>query len=178
MTHPLTKRYAGREPTRRRYYMRDLVADLYEAHAQDLTLALALMLGDREEAEDLCHEVFVRAVLEEGRLRAHPDPRGWLFRTGYNLARGRWRLLWRRRHAIARELPVVPEEAWERAVEVRESLERLSPKQRDAVILHYYLGFDVQETAAALGCAEGTVKSHLYRARESLGRTFRPKEAN
>lgn len=158
--------------------MDDLIDTLYRRHAQELTTALALSLGNREEAADLAHEVFIQAMRQEDRLRAHPDPRGWLFRTGYNLARSRWRLLLRRRHKLAQQRPVLPPAAWEDAVDLRNSLQALSRRQRDAVILHYYLGFDLAETANLLGCAEGTIHSHLNRARKALERSFEPKEAN
>jgi RNA polymerase sigma-70 factor (ECF subfamily) len=73
---------------------------------------------------------------------------------------------------------VLPATAWEDAVDLRNSLQALSRRQRDAVILHYYLGFDLAETANLLGCAEGTIHSHLNRARKALERSFEPKEAN
>lgn len=128
---------------------------------------LALITDDRQAAEDLVHEVFVRAVARGEYLGMHPDPEGWLFRTGYNLARGRWRLL-RRRHAVAQQHPMLPEREWEELVDLRESLGRLSPAHREAIILHHYLGYTVEDMASLLGCAEGTVKSRLHRGRSAL----------
>ena len=157
--------------------MYDLIDHLYREHAASLTAALALSTGDRQAAEDLVHEVFERAVSKRAELEQHPNPRAWLFRTGYNLASNRWKLLTRRRHAIAQQRPVLPEAAWEDALDLRESLRRLSGRQREAVILHYYLGFGVEEIASMLGCAEGSVKSHLSRGRSALNQMLSPKEA-
>jgi RNA polymerase sigma factor (sigma-70 family) len=56
------------------------------------------------------------------------------------------------------------------------ALARLSHRQRQAVVLHYYLGYEVAEVADLLGIAEGTAKSTLHRARDALGRTLRAKE--
>lgn len=155
----------------------EFVDALYKEHAAELTAALALSTNDRAAAEDLAHETFLRAMEREESLRAHPNPRAWLFTTGYNLARNRWRLLTRRRHAVARERPVLDPATWAESVDLRDSLGKLSSRQRDAVVLHHYLGFSVGEIAEMLGCAEGTVKSHLYRGREALEALLSPKEA-
>jgi RNA polymerase sigma-70 factor (ECF subfamily) len=51
---------------------------------------------------------------------------------------------------------------------VRESVARLPPKYRDALLLYYFLDKDVGETAQVLGLASGTVKARLHRGREML----------
>lgn len=158
--------------------MYPIAEGLYRDHAAELTAALALSLDDRDAAADVAHEVFVQAMLREDQLRAHPDPRGWLFRTGYNLARNRLALLLRRRSAVAREHAALDARSWEDAIDLRDGLKRLSPRQRDAVVLHYYFGFSVLETADLLGIAEGSVLSHLYRGRKALNRILLPEEGN
>ncbi len=156
--------------------MYDFVAVLYQAHASELIAALSLSTNDREAAEDLAHEVFIRAMAQEQHLRRHPDPRAWLFRTGYNLARNRWRLLLRRRHKVAQEHPVLPLQVWDDVLDLRASLQQLSRRQRDVIILHYYVGFNIEEISGLLSCAEGTVRSHLQRARVALDQLAHPKE--
>lgn len=158
--------------------MYEFVEVLYREHAAELSVALALSTNDRGAAEDLTHEVFVLAMAREAELREHPDPRAWLFRTGYNLARNRGRLLFRRRHSVAQEHPVVSDRWWGEVVDLRDSLARLSRRQRDAIILSCYFGFSVEETAALLGCGPGSVKTHLYRGRVALDGLLNPKEAN
>lgn len=151
--------------------MHELVERLYRQHAQEITTALALSLNNRVEAEDLTHETFLRALDHAAALAAHPDPRAWLFRTAFNLARNWSRRVLRHRHKLAQLYPVLPEAAWDDAIDLRVSLQALSRQQRNAVILHYYLGFSVDETATILGCRDGTVKTHLHRARTALGYT-------
>jgi RNA polymerase sigma factor (sigma-70 family) len=148
--------------------MGEVVDELYREHAAQLTAALALSTGDLAAAEDLCHETFVRALLAVDRLQAHPDPRGWLFRTGYNLARNHLRLLLRHRHAASARYPVYAYEDWAGLADLKEALRRLSRRQRDAVVLHDYMGFTAGEVATILGCAEGSAKSHLRRGRAAL----------
>ncbi len=132
--------------------------------------------NDRQAAEDLAHEVFVQAMVKQDQLQRHPDPRTWLFRTGYNLAGNRWKLLTRRRHKVRREIPILATQAWEDSIDLRESLRRLSRRQRDAVILHYYLGFTAEEIGEMLGCAEGSIRSHLHRGRAALDQMLAPQE--
>lgn len=148
--------------------MHEFVATLYEEHARELIAALALSTDDREAAQDLTHEVFIQALKNEEYLRGHPDPRAWLFRTGYNLARNRWRLLLRRRHRIPAHQPVLPTLAWDDLLGLRESLQKLSRRQRDVVVLHLYLGYSIEEIAGMLGVADGTIRSHLQRGRITL----------
>ncbi len=47
-------------------------------------------------------------------------------------------------------------------------LEKLPPRQREAFIMRYWLDLDVAETAAAMGCGEGSVKTHCSRATHTL----------
>ena len=157
--------------------MHDLIEALYREHAPGMTVALALSTNDRQAAEDLVHEVFERAVIKAEYLGKHPNPSGWLYQTGYNLARNRWRLLLRWRHSVARRHPMLSEAAWDELLDLRESLKRLSAPQREVVILHHYLGYDVGEIAAMLSCPEGTVKSRLHRGRLALDQALNPKEA-
>jgi RNA polymerase sigma factor (sigma-70 family) len=58
-------------------------------------------------------------------------------------------------------------------IDVRRALERLPRRQREAIVLRYYLDLDVREVAAVMRIEEGTAKSTLARAREALGHQVR-----
>ena len=60
------------------------------------------------------------------------------------------------------------EGARDEALDLRAVVRALPPRQQEAVALHYLLDMPVADTAAAMGCNEGTVKSHLARARATL----------
>lgn len=132
--------------------------------------AIGIIVRDRAAAEDLAQETFARAYVSWSKLWPEGNPGGWVHKVATNLA-----LSWRRR--AVRELralqrlgratdQTVP--APEAHPELHRAVAALPPRQRAAVALHYVLGLSVVETGEAMGCAEGTVKSLLFRARERL----------
>jgi RNA polymerase sigma-70 factor, ECF subfamily len=58
---------------------------------------------------------------------------------------------------------------------IEEALAKLPARQREAFVLRYWEEFDVAETAAAMGCSEGSVKTHCSRAVHALAKTLEAK---
>ena len=56
---------------------------------------------------------------------------------------------------------------------IEEEMARLPVRQREAFVLRYWEDLDVAETAAAMGCSEGSVKTHCSRATHALARALR-----
>jgi len=156
------------------------IAELYELYHASLVRLLYRRTGDRDRAEDLAQEVFVRA------LEAPPaNPRPWLFAVALNLARddGRRAVRQGRRleefaadSAPAAAPPADQEvERDERVAAVRAALGQLSEKDREALLLKAE-GFRYEEIAAALGLAPGAVGTTLARARRRLAEAYRAGE--
>ena len=148
----------------------DGFAAFYEASRDPCLRAVCAVVGDRRLAEDLVAEGFARAWASWPRVSKHPAPKAWVLRTALNL-RVSW---WRRRR---REIPFfgadcVSSSASPEGMDpsLMAALNRLSPRQREVVVLRLLLDLDTHSTAAVLGIAPGTVTAHLSRAADALQR--------
>jgi RNA polymerase sigma-70 factor (ECF subfamily) len=137
----------------------------YEAEYGEVLRSVTLALGDRARAEEVTQEAFVRALQRWTRVREMESPAGWVVVVAVNAERRRWR----REPAVlpdAIALPADRDHAGHVAtqVDLREALERLSGRQRAAIVLRYLVDLPIAEIATALACAEGTVKATLAQA--------------
>lgn len=151
---------------------------LLDEHGPRLMRVAVALTGTRADGEDLLQAALERVVRNWRRVET--DPEGYLWRTLYHLAADgwRWRVRWRARLAEFR-VRVPPEPGGEDVamVDLRDELVRLlhqlPPRQRAVIVLRYWEQRTETETAALLGCSEGTVKSAasrgLRRLRELAG---------
>lgn len=122
-----------------------------------------------QDRDDVVQEALARAWVKRDRYdEGRGSPSAWLLAiTADQAAKAR-----RRRPATARLLdvsaPAAAPETADDAIDIERALVRLPPRQRLAVDCFYFVGLTVAETAAVMGCAEGTVKSTLADARERL----------
>jgi RNA polymerase sigma-70 factor, ECF subfamily len=145
------------------------VREVYEASYRRLVAQAYAVAGDRVEAEDAVQEAFARAVAAGDRFRRLDNPEAWLRTVALNVLRRRWRRasLFRAltpRLATPADVPGISEDH----VAVVEGLRSLPFQQRETLALFYLGDLSVQEIAATLGVAEGTVKSRLTRGRTAL----------
>ncbi len=122
--------------------------------------AVFLLCRDRPLAEDATQEAFARAFARWERLGSQPWAGGWVTTTAMNVAR---RALRKRPAPGARHHPDPVDE-----VDMWASVRGLPRRQQEVVVLHYRLDLPVREIAEVLGCREGTIRTHLARARERL----------
>jgi RNA polymerase sigma-70 factor (sigma-E family) len=151
------------------------LADLCRREHHRLVGLLALYVGDVPTAEDLAQEAFVRLHQHWPRVRTMSSPRGWLSTVGVNLARSWWRRHFAQQRA-QRRLAARPELAADQepadVLAMRAAVSALPHRQRAALVLRYYAGLSITETARQLHCAEGTVKSLTHRAIATLRGSF------
>jgi RNA polymerase sigma-70 factor, ECF subfamily len=134
-----------------------------------------LILGDAADAEEIAQEAFVRAYLSLESFDEQRPFRPWLLQITRNLARNRRRSLGRywanvRRWWQQQPEPVEPSPHRQRA-DARllwQAVRELKPAWQEVVYLRFFLELSVEETAAALHVAPGTVKSRLHRALAAL----------
>jgi RNA polymerase sigma-70 factor (sigma-E family) len=140
-----------------------------------------LVVGDLAESEDLVQECFVTVAKRWPRVRAMDHPRAYARRVLLNLAldgssrRSRRRLELQQSETIdgrldersSGELTAVDTRS-----ELVAALARLPPRQRAVLVLRYFEDLSESETAAALRCSVGTVKSTASRALTRLQSTL------
>jgi RNA polymerase sigma-70 factor (ECF subfamily) len=147
---------------------------LFREYHQPLVRYLVRRLGDRDWAEEIAQETFVRALRQEKIV----SERAWLFAVATNLVRDEARKDARRRRHLdllreqARAEEVVEPEptSLERAQEAamaRRALDALTERDREALLMREE-GLDYQEIAAALELSVGSIGTTLARARRRL----------
>ena len=132
------------------------------------------LLGDRGTAEDLVQTALAQTYSHWGRIRDHQAAYAYARTTLVNTSSS-----WFRKKGWRNELPTedLPETAYDDAgsprVDLMAALRTLSPRQRTVIVLRFFEDLSVAETAYAMSCAEGTVKSQtsdaLARLRDRLG---------
>ena len=134
-----------------------------------LVAAVALVCRSRPAAEDAVQEALLRAWERSEKGDDIQSLEGWVTTVALNLARSGLRRIRSERRARARLAgSAVGEPPSADRIDVERALAALSRRQREVVVLRYYLQLDTREVASALQLNEGTVKSTLFRARAAL----------
>lgn len=133
---------------------------------------LVLYTDDRGVAEELAQDAIVRLCQHWPRVSGMENPRAWLSRVAINLARSWFRRRGverraNRRHGLPDPVPDTDDDV-AATMAVRAAVAALPPRQRTVVALRFYAGLSVAETATAMRCAEGTVKSLTHKAMAAL----------
>ena len=155
------------------------VTSLYQAHALSLARLALVMLGDRPAAEDVVQDAFLGLYRRWDRLPDTSAPLAYVRVSVLNGCRTALRRRSRSRLATAvfTEPPAESAEALallsEEQRAVAGALRRLPERQRESLVLRYYLDLSEAEIAAAMGISRGTVKSATSRALAAIGRTLR-----
>ena len=137
-------------------------------------LAWRLLGGDEAAAEDVVQDACVRAHRALAGFRGEARLETWFYRILVRQAHShrRWRAVRELWGASSEREPADPQPAPAGDPALRRriaaALEGLTRAQREAFVLVHLEGFTVRETAALVGRAEGTVKTHLHRALQRL----------
>ncbi len=134
------------------------------------------LTGDQGHAEDVAQAAFTRAYASWPRVRRSGDPDAYVRQIVINQNRNRFR-----KHRVAERLTDSPPESglvdvaatdaardYDERSALIAALQRLGPRQRAVVVLRYWMDLTEHETAAALNCSVGTVKSQASRALATL----------
>jgi RNA polymerase sigma-70 factor (sigma-E family) len=156
---------------------RAAVTALYQAHAVGLIRLAVVMLGDRPAAEDVVQEAFAGLYRRWNHLSGKDRALGYVRISVLNGCRSRLRARIRDERLAAASLATLAAASAEQAALIGEehaavlaALRRLPHRQREALVLRYYLDLSEPEIAASMGIGRGTVKSTTSRALVALGR--------
>jgi RNA polymerase sigma-70 factor (sigma-E family) len=154
---------------------REFVERVYQAEAVSLVRLARIFTDDRAGAEDIVQEAFIRLFHAADRIDDESKSVAYLRSIVLNLARDHNRrglMSLRHRDAmIDHRVPDQPDEQVARTesqAEVLEALSALSPRQRDCLVLRFYLELSESEIAGTLSISPNSVKTHCRRGLESL----------
>jgi RNA polymerase sigma-70 factor (ECF subfamily) len=151
---------------------------LVSRHEKRVFNYLLRIVGQREDAMDLTQDVFLKAYQNLTKLSDVERFSPWLFRIAHNEAYS----LLRKNRPDQAELLYDPPTATassgmfpaEMSLAVERALQRLTPDQREAVILKIFQGFKFEEMAEILDLPLSTIKSRLYAALDALKGALAP----
>ncbi len=153
-----------------------VVSDLFVAHHRRLVGLAALLVDDRESAEDVVQDAFAALYRRWGSVRDPNAAVAYLNRAVVNASRDTLR---RRRSADRRRLRLVPRseelDSPEQDAVARQDADRLwagvtalPARQRQVLVLRYYLEQSEADIAETLGISRGSVKKHASRGLDAL----------
>lgn len=165
---------------------------LVQKYQRKLGRLLSRMIRDQAEVEDVVQEAFIKAY------RALPNFRGdsafytWLYRIGINTAKN-YLVAMGRRPQVSTEIEVEDAENFEDGQDLRtidtpetelmtkqiaqtvnDTVAALPEELRTAITLREIEGLSYEEIATLMGCPIGTVRSRIFRARETIAEKLRP----
>ena len=155
----------------------EVLTALYTAHYRGLVRLAAYLLHDRDSAEEVVQDAYVKV---HGRWRGVRDldkGEAYLRQSVVNLCRSRLR----HRTVVARHAPAPMPDGASAESGALDSLERtkvvtalaaLPLRQREAIVLRYYADLSEAQTAHAMGISPGAVKSHTSRGMAALRETL------
>lgn len=145
---------------------------LYERYAGDVLRVSYFYLGDRQRAEDVTQDVFVRLIQTAPDLKEGSE-KAWLLKVALNRCRDLWRAAWMKRVVLGDpsfELIPSPDELDQGMdkQELMQAVHSLPAPFREVILLFYYQGYGIAEIAQMLDLPEGTISSRLSRGRKKL----------
>jgi len=139
----------------------DEIERLFRVEAPRIERSLVVAFFKPDLAAEAVSEAFAQLIRRGGEVRS---PSRWVWSAAFAIARG----LGQSDVTLYADPPDEPVLDDEPAFELRSALKTLSPKQREAIVLHHYAGFGLSDIAKVTGSSVGALKVHLARARQRM----------
>jgi RNA polymerase sigma-70 factor (sigma-E family) len=153
------------------------VGELHQQTAVSLIRLAHVILGDREAAEDVVQEAFCSLFRGWHQLADSGRAQYYLRTSVLNGCRSALRKRRVRSRRVLYELPAASAEAAalssQEQADVIRAVDRLPQRQREALVLRYYLDLPDEEIAQVMGVRPGTVRSTMHRALNAVGEMLR-----
>jgi len=148
------------------------LSELFNRH-QNYVYRLAFsQLQHQQSAEEVTQEVFYRLAKTKKRFFKAAAFRTWLFKVVQNMIQDQRRKNKRYQNQVDDQQVAMraagQTESWTELSELSRHLAKLPGRQQQAVILRVLEGYSVAESAQAMGCSEGSVKTHLHRGLNAI----------
>ncbi len=144
-----------------------LARRLVETYSDRLLRLAYSLLNSLPDAQDVCQEVLLKRLAHPGDFESAEHEKAWLVRVTVNTCKNLRRSPWRRRtvglDTVAEPAAFQPEEGG-----VLEEVQRLPARDREVLVLYYYMGYDTNEIGAMLGIRADAVRARMKRARGKL----------
>ena len=142
--------------------------DVFRAHQRAVFAYFLRVVGNRDDAEELTQETFVRACSAAVRFRGDASVRTWLFGIGRRVLLEAVRAgLFERRPELAEREDPRPDRPDER-IDLERALASLGVADREALVMVDVLGFEPVEVARIVGVTPDAFRVRLHRARAKL----------
>jgi len=157
----------------------DAFSFLLNKYSRQVFSLIVRMVGNREDAEELTQDVFIKAYRSLPQFRGDSSFSTWIYRIAYNIAVSATR---KRKPEtvpiddnILSNVPDEPDDAFlentdasMRVFYLNRALERLTPEERSMIVLFYKDNRSMDEIAKITGLTETNVKTKIFRIRKKL----------
>ena len=140
------------------------IAKLYDTYAQDVFRLALSYLASPQDAEDVCHSVFLTLVEKDITLFPGSE-KAWLLKCTANACKDHLKSFWKQNREELKENMVFTDN---QDKEIWAVVGQLPPKYRAVVHLYYYEGYSQEEIGKILGITRTAVQTRMQRARAIL----------
>lgn len=140
------------------------ITQLYEDYAQDVFRLALSYLYNSQDAEDICHSVFLTLVEKDITLFPGRE-KAWLLKCAANACKDQLRSFWKKNRQELKDTMALTDD---RDRELWAVVGQLPPKYRAVVHLYYFEGYSQEEIAQILGITRTAVQTRMQRARTML----------
>ena len=127
-----------------------------------------ITLNNKELANDLAQETFIKAYLNIGQFKGTARFSTWLYRIAYNVFYDTVKSRKITTELIDEDQPLVSHENLNIKLDIAKALKILRTEERTAIVLFYMEDLQHEKIASIMNCPLGTVKTHILRGKEKL----------